>query len=657
MLLAAVLLWIAGAAVAGALRRDPERAAIAGAAGAVAGGVLAIAAAIAALRNGAGAGVHAGWGVPFGALDLRLDPLGAVFLAPIGGIGALAAVYGVPYLRAHAASESPGPRFAAYDLLLASMALVVGATNLLLFLFAWEAMTLTSWALVVSDHRSPAARGAGLLYLVAAHAATGALLVLFVLLARTGGWDLGALGSARVAASGGWLFVLALIGFGTKAGIVPFHVWLPDAHSAAPGHVSALLSGVMITLGFYGLARFLPLLGPSTAGSAALLIVLGLGGAFTAAALSLAQSDAKRALAYSTVENAGLVTLAIGVARLAAAQGHRDLAVLAWGAALLHLWSHALFKSLLFLGVGEAALATHTRDLESWGGLMRRAPAAGAWVTAGAAAGAGLPPFVGFASEWLILATLLSGVVTFHGPARAAMVLGLALTAATLALAAFGAARIVGTGWLGTPRSEAARRAPAPGRAFTVPMAILAALALGAGCAPALLGRALAAPLAMLVPGADPGRLARLLDPPGRVSVLVLGAVAAFAALRTWLVRRGEARTGMTWDCGFERPTARMQYTASSLSAPLAAALRPLLRPQVRHSGLAMRWPVRAHWESRTLDRTMSDLYRPAATRISGLFARLRGLQEPHVTTHLRYLLFALLVVLALLFLPVPIPR
>jgi len=276
---------------------------------------------------------------------------------------------------------------------------------------------------------------------------------------------------------------------------------------------------------------------------------------------------------------------------------------------------------------------------------------------AGAAAAAGLPPFVGFTSEWLILATLLAGAVTLHGPERAVMVLGLAVTAATLALAAFGVVRIAGIGWLGAPRSEAARRAVAPARALRGPMAILATLALAAGCLPGQLAHVLSRPLALLVPGADPARVEALIAPLGGIALATLLIVSALAAVRWLQTRRASVRTAPTWDCGYERPTPRMQYTASSLSAPLTGSLRSMLRPQVRSAGLGRRWPAVASWESRTFDRTMSDVYRPAMERMAGLFARLRGLQEPHVTTHLRYLLLALLVVLALLFLPVGVRR
>ena len=651
LLIAALALWAGGAAIGLAFARSPRVSGAIGIGSAVAGGLFGLAAAIRALASGTTARLNAAWPVPFGALSLALDPLAAAFLAPVCLVGGLAAIYGAAYLAPHAATHPPGPRFAAYNLLLASMALVLGSANALLFLFGWEGMTLASWALVVSEHESLVVRRAGMLYLVAAHVATAALLLLFVALPGTTPWAMG--GGARAAAPAGMLFALALVGFGTKAGIVPFHIWLPDAHSAAPGHVSALMSGVMITMGFYGLARFLPILGPATAVAAAILIALGAAGAVGAIAHSLVQRDVKRVLAYSTVENAGLVTLAIGCARLAEALGHPQLAALAWTAALFHLWNHAIFKSLLFLGIGAAAQVTGTRDLESWGGLARRLPFAGAMVSAGGAGLAGLPPFGGFVSEWLIVSTLFTGAIVLQGYARAGLVLAIAVVALSAALALAGSARLIGIGWLGLPRSAAAASVPALRRSMTLPMLVLAALSLLAGCFPGPLVGALSGAVAGLAPAGGARLVARLVGPLSTLAGLTLAIGLAFALARRALAAGRTARRTVTWDCGYSMPGPSMQYSGSSLSEPLARQLAPLLRTRVRWSGIAGPWPASASWNSQTLDRAMTDLYRPLNARVSGLLARLRALQEPHVTTHLGYMVLALLIVLALLFLPV----
>jgi formate hydrogenlyase subunit 3/multisubunit Na+/H+ antiporter MnhD subunit len=413
------------------------------------------------------------------------------------------------------------------------------------------------------------------------------------------------------------------------------------------------MSGVMITMGFYGLARFLPLLGPATAGTAGVLIALGAAGALGAIAHALVQRDVKRILAYSTVENAGLVTLAFGVARLGEASGHRELAALAWTAALLHLWNHALFKSLLFLGIGAAAQAAHSRDLERWGGLLRRWPLAGTLLLAGAASIAALPPFNGFVSEWLLLRALFDGALALGGFARAAMVLGIALLALTAALALAGIARLVGIGLLGAPRSDAFEHAPPPGWEMTVPMGALAGLCLAAGCLPGVFVRALASPVSGLVPGGAGDLAGSLVGPLGRIGAITVAVVLGLLLFRRVLARGRTARRAVTWDCGYALPDARMQYTASSLSEPIAREVALLLRTRVRWTGIEGLWPRSASWGSTTLDRAVTGVYRPALSRVSGFMTKLRNLQEPRVTTYLRYVVLALLVSLALLFLPV----
>ena len=652
-LLAALALYLLGAALSAGLARRAELSSRIGVAAAVAGGLAGLTAAVRALAGGSPASLRVAWAAPFGTLSLTLDPLAAAFLAPLCVIGALGALYGGAYLRSHAEGTWPGARAAAYSLLLAAMTLVTTASNTLLFLLAWEGMTLASFALVVSEHESRAVRRAGLLYLIAAHAATAALLLLFVVLGRLPGWEGGILGGARATMSAGMLFGLALFGFGTKAGVVPFHIWLPDAHSAAPGHVSALMSGVMITMGFYGLARFLPFLGPAGLAQAYVLIALGAAGAFGAIAHALVQRDVKRVLAYSTVENAGLVTMAIGIARLGEATGHPRLSALAWAAALFHLWSHALFKSLLFLGIGALAQATGSRDLEAWGGLLRRMPLACCLLLAGAAAAAALPPFAGLVSEWLILITLFEGALVSSGAARAVMVLGLTAAAATAALALASVVRLVGIGLLGAARSERVAQARTPGWEMTLPMAVLAGLLLLLGVVPWTFLRLLSGPVALLAPGGDTAAIVRLVRPLGALAAIAIAVTLGLMLVRRALARGRTTRTAVTWDCGYARPDPRMQYTASSLSEPIARSYPGVVRTRVRWSGLGGVWPSAASWTSQTLDRAVTDVYRPAFAWASGLMTRLRALQEPRVTTYLRYLVLALLVVLGLLLLPV----
>jgi formate hydrogenlyase subunit 3/multisubunit Na+/H+ antiporter MnhD subunit len=649
----ALALWAGGALVA-ALMGGRRAAGPLGLAAAIAGALAAAGAALPALSGAPATAWRSAWSVPYGALALRLDGLSAAFLIPVAIVGALCALYGAGYIARSSHARGAGASFALFDLLLASMALVVTASNLVLFLVGWEVMTLTSYGLVVTDHEDPLVRRAGFRYLVAAHLATAALVAAFVLLAiGGGGWEISPPGLGRAAAPAGVLFGLLLVGFGTKAGLAPFHVWLPDAHSAAPAHVSALMSGVMVTMGLYGIARFVPLLGDASVLPAWTLIGLGGLSASGGVAMALMQRDVKRILAWSTVENSGLVALAMGVGLLGRMAGQPLVSTLGWTAALLHIWNHALMKALLFQGIGAFAHGLGDRDLERWGGLLRRWRLTGALVTAGAVAIAALPGMNGFASEWLMLRALLEGGLTLHHSSRVVMLLGVGAIALTAPLAVACFARLVGIGLLGTPRAPGRDPGRAPGLAMTIPMVALAALCLAAGWFPGVPARQLVPAVADLTLAPGTGEAAAALRPLGLLSLAVGALVAAFLALR-WAALRGRpVRHAPTWGCGYAQPTAAIQYTGASLSEPIGRVLAPVLRTRVERVVPAGPWPAHAAWRSDTPDRVLGGIYLPAYAALSRLLARLRGLQDSRVTTYVRYVALALLALLALLFLPI----
>jgi hydrogenase-4 component B len=599
---------------------------------------------------------------PFGPMALRLDPIAAVFLAPIALIGALAAIYAPAYARlGHDAGGVRG-QLAMLALLMASMALVVVAANTVLLLVAWEVMTLASWYLMSAGHRDPEVRAAGLNYLIAGHVSAGALALLFVAMAQaSGGWQIPSAPLARLGGGAPYatlLVSLAVVGFGTKAAVAPLHVWLPDAHAAAPSQVSALMSGVLITLGFYGLVRFLPLSGhePRTLGLA--LMALGGLGACGGIVMALGQRDVKRVLAYSTIENAGLIALSIGSALLATAARQPLIAALAWSAGLLHVWNHAISKSLLFFTAGAIARVVGNRDLERWGGLLRRLPWLATTLLAGAAALVGLPGTHGFASVWLLLLSLFRGAQSLVGADRLAMLLAVFAVAFTegAALACF--VRIVGVGLLGHPRSPGAANAAPPRDAGLVfPVALLAGACFGlvALVRPSLvlLGRA----VAQLVPGAPVDGVQRLASPLPWLAALPFAIAATVLLYRTWLRRSRTIAWTVTWDCGYARPTASMQYTATSLSQPVTRMLEPVLRTTVDERLPAGLWPAAMNWESRTPERTLAEIYRPAFARIAAGLGLFRRLQEGRVMVYLRIMGAALLVLLLWLFWPPEAPR
>jgi len=397
-----ILVLLAGALGSLALGRRPGLATAWGLGSALlACGLGLVSSAVALVQGTASTWQVAPWPMPMGALLVGVDPLSAWFAAPVYLLGGLAAITGAADLRHMAPARNLGVAWFATLLFLAGMAGLLLARNGVLFLVAWELMSLSAFSLVTIEHERAAVRRAGWIYLVATHIGAAALFVLFLTLRDTshGSTDFTVLHGGVAPTS--LLLVLALVGFGAKAGLVPMHVWLPEAHAAAPSHVSALMSGVMVKLGVYGILRVVLVVGtPAWLGP--VLLVGGLAGAGLGIGQALVQRDLKRILAFSTIENIGIVFVGLGAGLMARAAGRPDLAVLGIGGALLHTWVHAMMKGLLFLGAGSVLHATGTKDLEALGGLAQRMPVTVSLMTLGSVAIAALPPLGGFASEWLV---------------------------------------------------------------------------------------------------------------------------------------------------------------------------------------------------------------------------------------------------------------
>ncbi|HQR29619.1 MAG TPA: proton-conducting transporter membrane subunit, partial [Anaeromyxobacteraceae bacterium] len=366
--------------------------------------VLGLAASLPVLSGAPAAVLRRAWSEPNAALAVRLDALSALFLVPVLCVPALGAIYGLAYWPQERHGAQAVRLQLWYGVVTGSMAAVLLADDALLFLFAWEVMALAGFFLVRAEADRKDAQRASWVYLAAAHVGTFALFAFFSASAGIrGGFDAPAWAPIPVAGSGaGALALLALVGFGLKAGLVPLHFWLPGAHAAAPSHVSAVMSGVLLKTGIYGLLRAAGLFEAPPASWGAVLLVLGAASGVLGVALALAQHDLKRLLAYHSVENIGIITMGVGLAVLGRARGEPALVLLGFAGAALHVVNHALFKSLLFLGAGSVQHATGTRDLERLGGLGRAMPATSALFLVGAAAISGLPPLNGFASEFLV---------------------------------------------------------------------------------------------------------------------------------------------------------------------------------------------------------------------------------------------------------------
>jgi hydrogenase-4 component B len=543
-----------------------------------------------------------------------------------------------------------------FNLLVASMAVVVAARNGVLFLVAWEVMTLASYFLVTLHHDRSGSRRAGRVYLVATHIGTAFLLVFFLALPGPAGsldFDSAAPGASPLLPASA-LFLLAVVGFGTKAGFMPLHVWLPEAHPAAPSHVSAVMSGVMIKMGIYGLVRMLPYLGPPPAWWGWLLIAVGLVSGILGVLYALAQHELKRLLAYHSIENIGIITCGLGLGLLGEAAGEPWLAALGFGGALLHVVNHAVFKGLLFLGAGSVLQGAGTGEIEHLGGLLRRMPWTAAAFLVGAIAISGLPPLNGFVSEFLIYLGSFRAAAGSAGPVALAgivLIAGLALIGG-LAAACF--VKAFGISFLGEPRSAASRDAREAGLLMRIPMVLLAAACLAIGLGAPWVLRALApvvpaASAAFVIPAA-----AGILVPLAGVAGAFVALALLLAALRAGiLARRGSART-VTWDCGYAAPGARMQYTASSFAQPILEMVAPILGTRVsslKPSGL---FPERASHATATPDTFRERVVAPITAEIGRRVAPFRRIQEGRVQVYVLYIALTLLAVLLYQFLVNP---
>jgi formate hydrogenlyase subunit 3/multisubunit Na+/H+ antiporter MnhD subunit len=595
-------------------------------------------------------------GLPDLPFHLRLDSLSAFFLMVIGAATAGVSAFAAGYFR-KGEGTPPGLLCLEYHLFLASMAMVVLADDAYAFMVMWETMALSSFFLVTANHRIAEIRRAGYLYLLVAHVGAIGILMCFGLLqANTGDYTFANMRAqplqpfwASVA------FLLAVFGFGAKAGILPLHVWLPEAHPAAPSPVSALMSGVMLKTAVYGLLRVsFDLLGMQLWWWGALLLALGLVSALYGVVFAAIQVDMKRLLAYSSIENIGLLFAAIGLALIFSAYDMQILAALALTACLYHVAGHALFKSLLFIGTGSVLHATGERNLGKLGGLIRYTPWV-AWATLiGVLASAGLPPLGGFVSEWLLLQSFLFTPGLPHPVLNMLIPVVAALIALVAALAGYTMVKFFGVIFLGQPREEKLARAQDAGGWERAGMLWLAAGCVVLGLMPNQFIQLIDPVTRELVQaglGTTVSASGWLLAPAGvaRASygpVIFLLGIAASFALAWLLVRRfyhGRLRRSPPWACGFPWQTARMQDTAEGFGQPIRQIFEPFFRMQRE---LPTPFDERPRYRVNADDHLWHWLYLPIAAATARL-ARLIGLlQQGRIAVYLMYSFVTLIVML-----------
>ena len=572
-------------------------------------------------------------------LHLRLDGVSAIFLMLVSVVGGTGAVYSREYWSDHHNPASAPRGRAWWSALLVSMGLVLTVSNGLHFLVAWELFAICGYFLITLDRERSGVRAAGWLYLAASHAGTMCLFAFFATLAsRTGSWELGPM---REHAELAPLFWLALFGFGMKAGFFPLHIWLPSAHANAPSHVSAIMSGVAIKMGIYGIVRFsewLPV--PPAAG----WVVIGLGAtsALLGIVFAFAQNDFKRLLAYSSVENIGVILIGVGGALLAVTHGDALWGRLAFAGALLHVWNHGAFKSLLFFGAGSVLHATGTREMSKLGGLWRTMPWTAGFFVLGSLAVSALPPLNGFVSEWLVYLGLFDAA-TSKGPAAwAAMPAAIMLAmAGALAMASF--AKAGAMIFLGAPRTQVAAHAHECGMWMRGPMLALAGVCVTIGLAPILFW-----PLVARVVGSWCPAWITVEAP---APLLTLGAVHVGLAIlvlmaAAWLWRKAHAnslRRGLTWDCGYAMPAARMQYTSASFGGIVAGWFGWVLQPERKMRRPRGPFPAEAIRLERIPETVLDRIIGPVSVAIMQVSTSVRRLQHGRLQFYILYVVAGLI--------------
>ncbi|HZM07007.1 MAG TPA: hydrogenase 4 subunit B [Methylocella sp.] len=602
-------------------------------------------------------------GLPWLGAHFRLDALAAFFLLIVNLGGAAASLYGIGYGRHEAEPQRVLPFFPAF---LAGMNLVVLADDAYTFLSSWEFMSLASWALVMAHHRDEDNVRAGYVYIVMASFGTLTLLLAFGLLAGPDGnyaFDAMRLQS-RSPQWAGVLLGLVLLGTGSKAGLVPLHVWLPLAHPAAPSHVSALMSGVMTKVAVYGFIRIVfDLLGPPAWWWGVPVLAAGGGTAVIGILYALMQTDLKRVLAYSTIENIGLIFVGLGLALAFDAAGLRTAGALALTAALFHVLNHMLFKSILFFGAGAVLTATGERQMDRLGGLIHHMPVTSFIFLVACAAISALPPLNGFVSEWLVFqAILLSPQLPHWGLKLLVPAVG-ALIALSAALAAACFARAFGVVFLGRARSSAAKRAREVDRWSLSAMAVLAGLCVIAGIVPGFvidgIGPVVEAVTGARMPAQDSIKWLSIVPVAESRSsyngLLVFMFIAASASLAAYFIHRlasHASRRAPAWDCGFPDPSPATQYTAASFAQPIQQVFGTFVFRAREHVDM----PAPGELRPARIDIEMHDpawefVYTPVTAAVSFVSGRLDHLQFLTIRRYLSIVFGALvflLVVLAL---------
>ena len=591
------------------------------------------------------------WHMALGALLFRLDPLSAFFLIPVLIVTFCISLYACGYCATTTQNRSESLLTFYPGLIAAVIIMLLLSANGITLLIFWELMALLVFLAMCLEHDRPEVQQAGLHYLIASHVSTLSLVVLCILLSQGGNSVFpggGSLDPTSTASLG--ILLTALIGFGLKAGIMPLHIWLPSAHANAPSHISALMSGIVIKMGIYGLIRVLSFYTAPPLWWGILFLSLGILSAIVGVLFAIGQHDLKRLLAYHSIENIGIIVMGIGVALIGLSTGHQILFVLGMAGALLHVLNHALFKSLLFLGAGAVIHLTGTRDIDRMGGLSRALPLTSVAFLTGAVAICGLPPLNGFVSEFLVYLGIFKGFGMTSGSAAAFLSLAapaLALTGG-LALACF--VKVYGGVFLGETRTELPP--PHENPAMTTAMAILAGLCVLIGVLPTFAIRLIEPVVSSIFPQ-QPALLpsiqttAHLYGLSIAAVILILAIILLVVLYITRLKSTPVGESG-TWDCGYAAPAPSMQYTASSFAEMLVRIFSGVLRPERHEPAVSDLFPATESFRSHVPEVVLEKGILPFFAAVDRQLSMIRRLQNGQLNHYILYIFAALIVLLAL---------
>jgi len=583
-------------------------------------------------------------------LSFQMDSISAFFLVPIFIISPLAVLYSFHYLEKPEQSMRTAINYFFNAILIGSMALVACADNIPTFALAWEIMSLSSYFLVVYDFQNKNTRKAGYLYFIFAQGGAMFLFAAFaVIYSHTGSFGFAEIMTIPDAAKL-TVFILALIGFGSKAGIFPLHIWLPYAHPAAPSHISAVMSGVMIKMGIYGIVRIYALLGTPSLLFSQIVLVAGMITGVLGVVYALGNQDVKKLLAYSSVENIGIILIGLGIGMTGAATGSQAMAFFGFAGAFMHVFNHSIFKSLLFMGAGAVLHKTKIRSIDQLGGLLKRMPTTGRTFLVGSLAISGLPPFSGFIGEFLIYYGSFQGL-HLHRTSFILSVLAIVSLAVIGGLATACFTKVFGLAFLGEPRGEAAANAKEGGITMQLTMIVLAIACLVIGVLPEPFVRLAFKGIGdlQLAGNYDPDTFIDLLGNLSKTAGLALALFLGISILRKMLYWRKEIGAGPTWGCGFTRPTVRMQYTGTSYADSIVDFYSPFVPVKRVYAGIRKIFPGYKTYQTEVIDIAENKIHEMIIKPFFHLLQMLRWIQHGNIHLYIAYIVATIIVMLLFL--------